>query len=202
MRDLGSQDACVQLQELAIRHLETDANAQGELSGEFLMEAFADYRISHGTYDFRLLRVLSATSYVVLTHAVFDGAVRQIIQDVKRNGGGRSAQWKSTTRDGKTMPALDELIVNLMPSASKPLRAAPERELFNYYRVLRIANAHPGAKSDRRASEAYDAIDASKFRQDYSLLAPNPPDKIAYDDFMLYTRSIKYYARLLNEACA
>ena len=54
IRNLGTQDACVQLQELAIRHLETDANARGELSGEFLMEAFADYRISHGTYDFDL----------------------------------------------------------------------------------------------------------------------------------------------------
>ena len=133
---------------------------------------------------------------MVLTHAVFDGALRQIVKDVKRVGGERSAHWKSTTRGGKPIAPLDELIVNLKRSASEPLRAAPERELFNYYRLLRVANAHPGAKSDRRASEAYDAIDASKrskFNKVYSLVAPNPPDQLSYDDFMLYTRAIKYY---------
>jgi hypothetical protein len=39
------------------------------------------------------------------------------------------------------------------------------------------------------------------FKDNYGIDAPNAPVKISFNDFMLYTRAIKYFSNILNDIC-
>src|SRR5690349_14245216 len=81
--DLGWQDACIQLHALALRTLEEVATASAEGPAAFLRERFAAAGISPGTFDFPAAHVVAATSYIVLTHAAFVAALRDIVDEYK-----------------------------------------------------------------------------------------------------------------------
>jgi len=39
------------------------------------------------------------------------------------------------------------------------------------------------------------------FKGCYKLDAPNVPDDINFDDFMIYTRALKYFSNIINDIC-
>lgn len=86
-----------------------------------------------------------------------------------------------------------------------PLTKAPETKLLEYYRLLRVSNVHLKDGTQSRAGRAYNSFNDRQieyFRKNYDLAAPDAPHQVNFSDFLLFTRAIKYYSRLVNEACA
>ncbi len=203
-RDLGAQDACIQLQELCISYMENSAVATKAPVDAFLRLLYQGNGIPHGTYSFQELRELSSKSHLVLTYAIFEKTLEELIRYVKSAKPSLAASWTSKTPSGGGMPPLVELVSNLPLPVQNPLVSAPEYRLFEYYRAVRVASSHLKSSTATQANTAFGALspsDMQHFAACYQLQAPNPPSALAFADFHLFTRAIKYYSRLLNEAC-
>jgi hypothetical protein len=84
--DLGRQDACIQLQELAIRHLTDSLQGTGHPVADLLKPHYASYGIPHGTYELNELKELVAKSYLVLTYSQLEKMLRGVIGHYKSKG--------------------------------------------------------------------------------------------------------------------
>lgn len=204
--ELGAQDACIQLQELSIQYLCNSAVATRAPIGDFLKLLYKGNKIPQGTYNFDELRELASKSYLTATYALLEKMLRGIISEYKTKNPGTAVGWRKQNLKGENFSPLQELVENLPQTISAPLVSAPEYRLLEYYRLVRVANSHHKGSTLTNAEKAYAVItsrDMSHFLSyDAAPPAPNPPDKICFADFLLFTRAIKYYSKLLNEACA
>lgn len=204
-KELGDQDACVQLQELSVHYLEQCAADKGESVRDFLRELYQASSIPHGTHSFEQMRAVASTSYLLVTYALFERMVRGCIRAYQSRYPEVEATWSEKNAAGEQLPPLPKLVFNALPKHKKQLVAPPEYKLLEYYRVVRVAGTHVDGKTLERAEKAFRALspaDSQHFRT-YSQItqAPNTPDKISFEDFRLYTRAIKYYSNILNDVC-
>jgi hypothetical protein len=201
--ELGAQDACIQLQELSITHLKEKADEKGDIVGDFLNEMYKENGIPQGTHDFNDLRLIASRSYLITTHAIFEKMLREIIKDCKIK---TKSKWVTNTDKGENFAALQELIENLPKEKKINLTIVPEYKLLEYYRYVRVANSHRKNDTSKKADKAYSSFSKKDFDhfKSYAFApkAPNPPEHICFSDFLLFTRAIKYYSKLLNEHCA
>jgi hypothetical protein len=203
--DLGRQDACIQLQELSIRHLIDTVQGTGNPVGEFLKPLYASYGIPHGTYELDELKELVAKSYLVLTYSQLEKMLRGVIGHYKSANPALVSTWVVKNFKDERYSALQELHANLPGAASKRLKDCPEFALLEYYRVVRVANSHVKDATLSRADTEFTRLTTKQrdhYASCYSLAAPNSPSQISFEDFRLFTRAIKYFARLINEECA
>lgn len=203
-QELGAQDACIQLQELCITYMENSAAATKAPLGDFLKLLYAGNDIPHGTYSFAELKELSAKSYLIVTYALLEKTLIGIISDTKATRPALAATWKSKTPSGGGLPPLLELTQNIPAADRAILEAAPEFRLIEYYRTVRVANSHIKGSTAANVISAFASLsagDLQHFSRCYGLRAPNPPSDISFEDFKLFTRAIKYYSNLINEAC-
>ncbi|MDK1024086.1 MAG: hypothetical protein QGD92_07630 [Gammaproteobacteria bacterium] len=203
---VGAQDACIQLQELSIQYLCNSAEATRAPIGDFLKLLYRWNNIPHGTYDFDELLELASKSYLTATYALLEKMLRAIISEYKNNNPSVVKGWKKQNSQGENFSPLQELAENLPSKQSATLKNAPEYRLLEYYRLVRIANSHHKGETLRNAGKAHSAITAADIAHfqtyDPAVMAPNAPEGICFEDFLLFTRAIKYYSKLLNEACA
>lgn len=205
LHELGAQDASIQLQELCITYMQNSAAATKAPLGDFLNLLYAGNNIPRGTHKFDELRELASNSYLMVTYAAFEKMLFEIIDQVKMNKPVLAAKWNSKNNSGGGLPPLMELTQNLPAGDRSILEKAPEYRLFEYYRAVRVANSHIKGSTSTYVNKAFAALtqaDLQHFSSCYGLQAPNPPGQITFDDFQLFTRAIKYYSKLLNEACA
>lgn len=203
LSELGAQDACIQLQELSIEYL-CDAAANTDASiGEFLNPLYKAKNIPQGSYEFDQLRALASRSYLVATYSLVEKMLRGIIAEYKQASPDLATGWKSKDSSGENLSPLRELTDNLPAALGKPLQSCPEFRLLEYYRLVRVANSHVKNSTLAKAIKAHKATvpDIEHLRTYAPSNAPNPPDMICFDDFVLFTRATKYYSKLLNEAC-
>lgn len=204
-KELGDQDACVQLQELAVSHLEKCAVSNGEGLGDFLHSLYSANSIPHGTHSFEQMRAVASTSYLLVTYALFEKMVKGCIRAYRNRNPDNDSTWSDQV-GGEQMSPLKRLVFNLSPAQKQQLSAPPEYKLFEYYRLVRVAGAHADEKTFEKSQRVFDALSAADIAHfhTYRLItsAPNPPGKISFEDFRLYTRSIKYYSNILNDVCA
>lgn len=204
-KELGAQDACVQLQELSITYMQNSAAATNAPLGDFLNLLFKANKIPQGTHSFQELREVSSKSNLIATYALFEKMLFATIAHVKQTNHALAANWVSKSTSGGGLPPLLELTQNLPAASRSTLEAAPEFRLFEYYRAVRVANSHIKGSTATHVAIAYAALsetDLQHFISCYTLQAPNAPNQINFEDFKLFTRAIKYYSKLLNEACA
>lgn len=205
LRELGAQDACIQLQELCIAYMQNSAVATKAPVDAFLNLLYEGNGIPHGTHSFQELRQLASKSYLVVTYALFEKMLEELIKHVKHAQPSLAAAWKSKSASSGNMPPFVELASNLPPNHQSALQAVPEYRLFEYYRAVRVANSHIKSSTSSQANTAFGSLtsaDLQHFATCYQLQAPNPPGALTFEDFRLFTRAIKYYSKLLNEACA
>lgn len=200
--ELGAQDASIQLQEVATSYLE-QAAAAGGAKAKFLRALYAQHGVPHGTHSFAQMRETAYGSYLLITYALFEKMIKGCIKEYKIKN--RPSIWV-TKNNKKRLPPLLELVGN-MPAAQRAILASPpEYRLLEYYRLVRVSNTHVSQQTLRKARSAYAALTTSDLghisQYEYIAVAPNPPGAITFEDFKLYTRSIKYYSNLLNEVCA
>src|SRR4051812_2855187 len=87
-----------------------------------------------------------------------------------------------------------------MPShCSKRVRRCPEYHLVQYYRSIRNRIIH---RTKANTDEILKRLlkHETHFR-DYYKLVPNKFGSLAFSDFQLLTRSMGYFAKVLNDAC-
>ena len=203
-KELGDQDACVQLQELSAAHLEACAAKANEPVNDFLKELYFAKGIPHGTYNFEQMRAIAHNSYLLVTYSLFEKMIKGCIRVYRGNNPEIDGKWIDKI-DGEQLPPLLRLIHNLPQPYKSQLSSPPEFRLLEYYRLVRISGAHVDTKTLAKAEKAFSALDASDIAHfnGFPLIsgAPNKPDSITFEDFKLFTRSIKYYSNLLNEVC-
>lgn len=203
-QELGAQDACIQLQELCITYMENSAAATRAPLGEFLKLLYTGNGIPHGTYSFTELKELSAKSYLIVTYALLEKTLLAVISHVKAAQPVLAASWKAKSASGGGLPPLLELTQNLPAADCTKLEEAPEFRLIEYYRAVRVANSHIKGSTAAAVTAAFKSLtpsDIQHFTTCYDL-TPNAPADVRFEDFKLFTRAIKYYSNLLNEACA
>ena len=126
--------------------------------------------------------------------------------------------WKTTEKVGtsdKKLDPLNQLIKNLDLPKSNKLKALPEYLLCDYYRLLQEMDIHIGklkkTNSLKKPVDYYvkHIINHQKhFDKYYKVLpitgapAPNNPQKIMFQDFILYSRALRNLANFINELCS
>jgi hypothetical protein len=204
LSDLGRQDACIQLQELSIRHLTDTLQGTGNPVADFLKPLYALYGIPQGTYELDELKELVAKSYLILTYAQLEKTLRGVIGHYKAANPAIASTWVKKNSDGEQYAPLQELHANLPTASAKRLKECPEYSLLEYYRVVRVANSHVKDGTLSRADTEYNRLTKKQrdhYTSCYKLAAPNPPSQVSFEDFLLFTRAIKYFSRLINEEC-
>lgn len=200
--DLGAQDACIQLQEIAVIHLEKSALAMNAQMPDFLKLLYISNSVPQGTYSFSDMRAQIYNSFISATYSIFERSLKECIAVYKAKN--QLANWVTQIGSAKLDP-LSQILHNCTPS-ERNLLSVPEKSLFDYYRKVRVADNHVSASTATNASAAFTALTSVEIAhfQNYAYIfgAPHPPGTLTFHDFRLYTRAIKYYANLLNEVCA
>ncbi len=201
--ELGAQDACFQLQELSIVHMEETANASNTPIENYISGLFMAHKIPHGSHKLSELRLLAYRTFISNTYTIFEKTIKLCNSFYREN---RNLEWITTLPGGAALHPLEQLLKNCTHTEKIQLTQPPEFYLIEYYRRIRIASAHPNQKTEAEAIDAYNKITAHHLlhfsQYKYIVNAPNPPSRLNFHDFMLYTRAIKYYINILNDVCA
>lgn len=199
--ELGFQDAALQVSELAMQILREQAAVYALGSSAYLSDEFSRRCIPHGTSDLNTAQRVIHDAAIVQTHAVIDGVLRQLAREYQMHKWISGFSW--TDGLGNVKSPLEVLLTHLPPSGEYRLRQAPECSLIEYYRLLRVSIVHRTDKASKAAHAAFNLLSPqlSYFSKTYELAAPNKPDAVDFQDFRLFTRSIKYFANLLNDEC-
>lgn len=204
LKELGAQDAAVQLQELSIRYLNDAVTSSSLSAAEFLKPLFRRNGIPQGTHSFNELRSVATISYIVMTYAALEKMLRGVGRDYRHRHSEVGARWKNKNGAGETLSPFQELCANLPKEQRAILNKCPEAKLFEYYRLVRVSLTHRTQQTIDKAVrdfEKFSPADLMHFKGSYTLEAPNPPERLTFDDFLLFTRATKYFARLVNECC-
>ena len=114
--------------------------------------------------------------------------------------------WK--TKSGKKdLDAFNQVIENCKSKDRSLLKNKPEFHLINYYRLHRNSVVHGVFEKEKQYAKSdayfdkYVLPNISYFESTYNLDAPNKSNSINFNDFLIYTRAIKYFNNLVNDAC-
>lgn len=191
--ELGAQDACLQLQEVAIVHLEKNAQSVNSHTNDYLRLLYIDNSIPQGSYSFADMRTQIYKSFIILTHAIFDKALKACNKAYQQKN--PSLTWITTLKGGTALHPLEQLVHNCTSAEKLLLTQVPEFGLLEYYRRVRIAAVHINQNTAQEAQLAYDALSPADHQhfQQYQHLSggPNAPSLLTFQDFRLYTRAIE-----------
>lgn len=114
----------------------------------------------------------------------------------------------------KSLTPLNQLLYNIDSTKKRKLRIIPEYLLADYYRLLRNGYVHREIKKSvslKKPSEYYLKNITNiqgHFDKYYKTLpesgapAPNSPQSVSFQDFILYSRAVRNLANYLNELCS
>ena len=202
--ELGAQDACLQLQEVAIVHLEKSAQAMNAHMNDYLKLLYLSNSIPRGSYSFADMREQIYKSFIALTYSIFDKMLKACNKAYQQKN--PTITWITTLKGGAALHPLEQLVYNATLIEKQALTQPPEFRLLEYYRRIRIASLHINPGTAQEAELAFNALSASDhqhFQQYHHMFgAPNAPSLLTFQDFRLYTRAIKYYINIVNDVCA
>jgi hypothetical protein len=208
-QELGMQDSHIHLQELGTRVLLEEINKSGGTPEKYLSTKFREHGLSHGTHDVESLSVFSAQSYIAQTYAILEKYLKNLSREYRNHKWIAQTAWDKG--DSEKQSPYIKLLENLPPGEKIMLASKPESKLFEYYRAVRVATLHRNEDTLKKAEAEFmkftDA-DLDHFKNKYileksgyQLNAPNRYGELTYDDYYLFTRAIKYFSNLINDAC-
>lgn len=200
--ELGLNDSCIQATEVAIKHLVETASLSDLSAHEFIRSLSEKYSVSHGVNDFDKLQETTANSYIVQTYNIVEIFFRNLIRDYRKHKNITDSDWKTQVNKASIDP-LNQLAENFSATQRTILLSVPEKEMLDYYRLLRNSIVHKDDKAKQNAQNFYDRRVKPNLPHfaGYVSNAPNPPDEISFNDFVLYSRGLKYYSLIISEAC-
>ncbi|TGX49081.1 hypothetical protein E5A73_19740 [Sphingomonas gei] len=190
LQRLGHGDGMAEVMEVANRDFTDAAKASGDPSVYLATRAKAQGIVVY-ELDMQNLPSRAATLYIVGAYQQLDGFLQDLVAEVDSVCGRQSRGRNS--KEGSTDWALDVLPGGRLKNIR---RIWQERYLvLEYYRGVRNAFMHP-SKSAASLETAYRKAVENRplFEVDFGLEAPNPADSLTLDDFLLFTRMIKYAA--------
>ena len=202
-RVIGLQDICIQTNQVAILFLEEKAKlAKNEK--EFIQNLCSRYKISRGTHNFDEFKKSLYQSYILQTYNLIEPLLIDLNKTYRYYNNFKGV-WKVKSND-KNIDPLNQLLENIAPELKRKIKSYPEYYLLNYYRLVRNSIVHLQINEKKyQKSIAYytNYLDKriSHFKENYDIEAPNLPEQITFEDFMLYTRAIKYFGNILNDVC-
>lgn len=198
----GERDKDMELIELSLRYFAEAATKCNHVK-DFVDEAAHDLRVRVGASTSDEILRAGARVYVVHVHATADAFFRELISEYRTYKRISDAQWKwKESRNGGPLDPMQQLIANLPDHARKTVMAAPEFELLDYYRKVRNELIHSIGGRVSQTSLSCVETHREYFTKTYRRgTAPNAPDSLDFDDFLLYARALKYFAELINDAC-
>lgn len=200
---IGAQDSCLQTNQVSILYLEEQANAS-ENAEAFMHDLFSKYKISRGTNDLSYFKLTLYKSFILQTYNLVEPSFKKLNKQFKYYNNLEDG-WKAKDGD-KNLDPLNQLVNNLSREDREKFRSYPEYYLLDYYRLVRNSIVHLQEDDDehKKTLQYYKANILEKkeyFITTYELNAPNEPNNLSFEDFMLYTRTLKYFSNVLNNFC-
>lgn len=196
----GLHDNIINLGELALRYFERDMYDSGDQNG--FVDSLSRSLGVNTSLGIEWDKVRShAHKYVIAQMiSMIDAFVRQLSYEFKAYKQIPEGTWKTQAKGGQQLDLLAALTENFTPALKTRIRQYPEYELVHYYRSVRNRLIH-GTKADTD-NQLKTLLRSHKthFNTSYKSL-PSSYNDIGYDDYFLLTRAIKYFSKILNDAC-
>lgn len=213
--NLAFQDSGFQANQIMIEFFDSHIAINNLNGKQFISQLATQYKISAGTDDINRIREMMAESYIVQTYNIAEMFFKefnktfQTIHKIKN--------WKTSKKIGgsdKKLDPLNQLLYNLDSAKKSKLTKLPEYLLSDYYRLLRNGYVHREIKKTVSLKKPINYFNKNivgvhnHFDKYYKTLpkagapAPNDPNKITFQDFILYSRALRNLANVLNELCA
>ncbi|WP_202361765.1 hypothetical protein [Mesorhizobium sp. 131-3-5] len=184
--------------EVACRDFLEAAQASGDL-GSYIRTRSAHHKIVAYELDIENLPTRAATLYIVGAYQQLESFLIDLIEESDEVCGRKSRE--RTDKEAALDWALD-----VLPGGKAANLRKVRVELYailEYYRAVRNRFMHTRKKASG-IDKALKEVDywSPVYAVDFGLKAPNEPDALILDDFLLFTRAIKYVAtHLCRVAC-
>ena len=194
-KNLGRFDAIVEFTEIAIRDFIKQANQTGDFD-TFLQKKSSEHNIYVHTVDLSVYRARISHSYILSVYQTAELFIHQFREEHI------DLYNKTWTLDDSKDNLLIKTIRKISAINPATLQIGAHRlSIFNYYRVVRNKYSHDRI-SETRVDQEFKNISQfiAQVQIDYlDLVAPNDYDNISFDDFILFSRTIKDISYKLNE---
>jgi hypothetical protein len=197
LKTLGHSDGMAEVIEVAIRDFIEQASAHGD-ARDYLLQRAQHQKIIVHELDAGNIPVRAASFYIVVAYQHLESFIYDFLSEASLALGEDFAARGD--KESVLNWALRVLPDGIARNKQKIWR---ERYLFlDYYRRIRNGFVH-----NRKAEDALDKAfkTVEKLRplvlEDYQLAAPNEPNQLTMDDFLLFTRLIKYLATDFRRMC-
>jgi len=189
--ELGKTNAAVECAELAVRKFLHEAE-QSRDGSAFVKAASVKYGVHVDKLDAQLLKRLLAQLHITTIHQEFESFLETVIREYR----GKAADLERG--DSLLKGTLKDVFGSYDAGVKKMGRF--EVETAEYYRLVRNSFAHDGstaaAKTDiPRLRDMLETQDDGSYKR---LSAPNAPEAVNFDDFILFSRIAK---RLASTFC-
>ncbi len=195
---LGEYDALVELTELAARSFIHDAKTHGDIAG-FVADRSRCHGISVHFSEFDLFHPHLARSYIVTVYH----AAERFLHEFR--GAHTAIFGENWTGDSHSSNPLDIALKNVGKSP-RDAEKVVGRDLisrFQYYRKIRNWVCHEKEPTDIKKLRKSHRAEFPKYevgnRELDKVHAPNEPDCLNFEDFVLFTRITKTIAEKLNK---
>lgn len=195
-RYLGESDAILEIDELACRFFLDSARQSGDAK-DFVSKCSEKFGVCVNLSEFDAWRAHLAQRHIV---AVYESAERFFKEFRREHSELHRREWKGDA-DGKSRVAL--ALENIGPSEEQAERTVGLDLIsrFEYYRLVRNWIVHGRTRPPEKETDAlqnlseYSDANVAAFER---LAAPNRPESLNFDDFILFSRVTKLVAERLS----
>lgn len=195
--NMGKVDASVNCTELAVRRFVSEAREAADLRS-YVQSLSGEYGVRVDHVDLDTLRLRVSHLYVLSVYQQAEEFFRRFREEHPQSG-----SWT----DDPQLPLFEKLLRNIGPTyaATRAVVGDLEISIFDHYREIRNRFMHTEAdegRADRRLEKTANKLrEATQERQDYARpIAPNGYHEISFDDFILFTKTVKRIARAMCRA--
>lgn len=195
-RYLGESDAILEIDELACRFFIDAAGLSGDAKA-FVAECSKKFGVCVNLAEFDAWRAHLAQRHIV---AVYESAERFFKEFRKEHSELHRREWTGD-KDGKSR--IDLALENVGPTKEEAEQSVGLDLIsrFEYYRLVRNWIVHDRTRKPEKETMAlqslaeYSDANAAALGR---LVAPNPPESLSFDDFILFSRVTKLVAEKLS----
>jgi hypothetical protein len=194
----GEQDTFINLSEVALRLFEEIMKA-GKDPSAFVNAICVHLNVNSSLgVDWNEVRANGHRFALTQVMTVAEAFLKRLAQEYRLYKG-ITMEWHKQV-NGEQLDALDVLTENLGAAAKASARKYPEYHLIQYYGDVRNRTIHRTKKKTDAELNRLLGNHEKHFQDAYSTV-PSPFEEIDYDDSLLLTRAVKYYANILNDLC-
>ncbi|MDD5158091.1 hypothetical protein [Sulfurimonas sp.] len=189
---LGEIDAIVESIELATREFISTVSPDISTSKETIQKNITELSEKHvikvNYVDIKKLESRVMILHIINVYERFEKYLEELIEEHPDLGDKKSKQQEETI--------LDYILRKLNKGS---LKSTLDYSIINHYRLVRNIFVH---SSDKKITKYENKIADTIKNSDYKILkAPNNITTLVFDDFILFTRAIKNFAKSINQHC-